>query len=82
MKTYLLILGLSTALTTGLPGPGGQRSTCERLVFRGRAQALSLKDDALRIKVKRLLARAEKQCRAGKSRTGVTMARSAIDLIK
>ena len=47
MKTYLLILGLSAALATGLPGHGGQRSTCERLVFHGRAQALSLKDEAL-----------------------------------
>ncbi len=82
MKTYLMILGLSTALSTGLTGPGNQRSACERLVLSGHTQAVSLKNTALQAKVKSLLARAEKQCRAGKRDTGITTARSAIGLIK
>lgn len=82
MKTYLLILGLSTALSSGVPGPGAQRNACERLIFHGRTQALSLKSPALQAKVKILLNRAEKKCRAGKRRNGITMARSAIGLIE
>ena len=82
MKTYLLLLGLSTALSTGAPDIGNQRSACERLVLNGHTQAASLKDTALQAKVKSLLARAEKQCRAGKQDTGITTARSAINLLK
>jgi hypothetical protein len=82
MKTYLMILGLSTALSAGLPGPGNQRKACERLVLSGHTQAMSLKDTALQAKVKSLLARAEKQCLAGKRDTDITTARSAIGLIK
>ena len=59
MKTYLLILGLSTALSTGATGPGNQRKACEQLVLSGHTQAMLLKDTALQAKVKSLLARAE-----------------------
>ena len=82
MKTYLMILGLSTALSTGMTGPGNQRNACERLVLNGYTQAMPLKDTALQAKVKSLLAQAEKQCRSGKQDTGITLARSAIGLIK
>ncbi len=82
MKTYLLILGLSTALSTGAPDPGNQRNVCERLVLNGHTQAMALKDITLQAKVKSLLAQAEKQCEAGKQDSGIITARSAIDLLK
>ena len=82
MKTYLLILGLSTALTTAQPVSNIQQTACERLVLNGHTQAMPLKDTGLQAKVKSLLAQAEKQCLAGKQDAGITTARSAIDLIK
>ncbi len=82
MKTYLLILGLSTALSAARPVANHSRGECDRLVFHGRTQAMSLKDNALQAKVKSLLARAEKQCRVGKRDDGITTAQSAIGLLK
>lgn len=82
MKTYLLILGLSTALSAAQPVASHSRGECDRLVLHGRTQAKSLKDSTLQTKVNSLLARAEKKCRAGKRDNGIKTAQSAIGLLK
>ena len=82
MKTYLLILGLSTAISTGAPGAGDLPLSCDRLIVQGHARLVTVRNSDLRQKVRKLLAKADKQCRKGKQDKGSIIARSAIEMTK
>lgn len=82
MKTYLLILALSSAMSASHPVANHSRGECGRLISRGRVQATQVKEETLQNKVTRLLRRAENLCRSGKRENGVQVARSAMELLK
>jgi hypothetical protein len=82
MKTYLLLLGLSTALSTGAPGTDALPHSCDRLIVQAHARLVSVRNSDLRQKVRDLLAKADKQCRKGKKDSGSTIARSVMEMIK
>lgn len=81
MKTYLLILGLSTAISGGAIDTGSEPKPCEELVSHGRVQMMSQRNTDLRDQVRRILRQAEKQCRAGEQDSATTMAQSALELL-
>lgn len=82
MKTLLLIVGLTAALSTGLPDDGDPEKICHRLVNNGRGWAAKISNDTLANDVRAILARAEKLCWAGEYQSGIDTAKSVVALLR